>query len=75
MTANMPMPVSNGHNVIKAFGKGVFVGIILVLPFAVAGALLNAMGIPYPFITNVGDMGLLGFFVGLGYEVYPVIAQ
>ncbi|MEM3431633.1 MAG: hypothetical protein QXM43_05415 [Desulfurococcaceae archaeon] len=75
MTANMPMPVSNGHNVIKAFGKGIFLGIALVLPFAIAGALLGAMGLTYPFITNVGDMGLLGFFIGLGLEIYPVLTQ
>ncbi|MEM3860698.1 MAG: hypothetical protein QW478_15110 [Candidatus Micrarchaeaceae archaeon] len=72
MTANMPMP-SNGHNIIKALGKGIFLGIALVLPFAVSGALLSAMGITYPFVTNIGDMGLLGFFIGLGIEIYPVL--
>ncbi|MEM3871776.1 MAG: hypothetical protein QXE05_04445 [Nitrososphaeria archaeon] len=75
MTANMPIPSANGHNIIKALGKGVFLGIALVLPFAIAGALLGAMGLTYPFLTNIGDMGLLGFFVGLGYEIYPVLTQ
>ncbi|MEM3423991.1 MAG: hypothetical protein QXE51_05445 [Nitrososphaeria archaeon] len=72
MTAS-PVPTPNGHNIIKSFGKGVFVGIVLVLPFAVAGALLGSMGLTYPFITNPGDMGLLGFFTGLGYEIYPIL--
>ncbi|MEM3489822.1 MAG: hypothetical protein QXO75_09260 [Nitrososphaerota archaeon] len=66
--------MTNGHNVIKSLGKGIFVGIALVLPFAIAGALLGAMGLSYPFITNPGDMGLIGFFVGLGYEIYPILA-
>jgi hypothetical protein len=32
---------------------------------------LNAEGSAYAFLTTPAYMGLFGFFVGLGLEVYP----
>ncbi|MEM4067683.1 MAG: hypothetical protein QXV17_12580 [Candidatus Micrarchaeaceae archaeon] len=66
-------PMLNGHNVMKALGRGIFVGIVLAVPFVVAGAFLNLLGLQYSLITSPADMGLLGFFTGIGLEIYPIL--
>jgi hypothetical protein len=68
----------NHHNLFRGLIKGVLVGFAVALLFVIAAALLSAMGLSaegtaYAFLTTPAYMGLFGFFVGLGLEVYPIL--
>ena len=70
--ATMGQP-PNHHNLFRALIKGVLIGFAVALLFVIASALLAGMGLSNSFLTNDAYMGLFGFFVGLGLEVYPVL--
>jgi len=63
----------NHHNLFRALIKGVLIGFAVALLFVIAAALLGTMGLTTIFLTSPADMGLFGFFIGLGLEVYPVL--
>ena len=63
----------NNHNLFRALIKGVLIGFAVSLLFVLAATLLSAMGLSNTFLTSGAYMGLFGFFVGLGLEVYPVL--
>jgi len=63
----------NNHNIFRALIKGVLIGFPIALLFVIASALLLSFGLNTPFLTSPADMGLLGMFVGIGLEIYPLL--
>jgi len=64
-------------NVFKALAKGILFGFIFFFLFVLMsflfGAFAPSTAAAYSFLSNPLDMGILGFFVGLGIEVYPAL--
>jgi len=73
--SNMP----DNTPVFKALAKGVLFGFVFFFLFVLMSFLFGSL-VPtsttttaYTFLTSPLDMGILGFFIGLGIEVYPVL--
>jgi len=69
----------DNRNLFKAFLKGIFVGFILFFIFVLIaflfGSLIPASSSSIPpaaaqFLSSPLDMGILGFFIGIGLETY-----
>ena len=65
--------MADNRNLFIGLIKGVLVGFAIALLFVIASALLSTMGVSNAFLTNIGAMGLFGFFLGLGLETYPFL--
>jgi hypothetical protein len=70
---SQPVQQVNNHPLFKAVLKGIFVGFVLFFIFAIMATLFASFGSTYAFLTSIPDMGLLGFFIGVGIEVYPAL--
>ena len=75
MSVAVPSKPDDNRNLFKALLKGIFVGFILFFVFVLMAFLFAALGassssLAGAFLSSPIDMGILGFFIGIGLETY-----
>ena len=74
----MSVQQNDNRNLFRALLRGIFVGFILFFVFVLMAFLFGALvpvssssSVPaVGFLTSPLDMGILGFFIGVGLETY-----